>query len=250
MADSEYKKYAQKVRRGIKGEAFFESLMVDHAIPHRIARQNDLGVDFLCEWTYGDRPTGILFSAQVKSTTSEQVKRELVGRSRLNSLDEYVLHGAKSIDEKTISYWKGLGLPAFLFLIIEDKSSGVPRLDCFHKRYTPLLDGRAGPNEHDGTKSYYQVNSGSQFLAFANAETEVGGFARDLIIDYFRLSYSKGQVVQITPNQLGFWPFPYKSNPDDIRYFEELIGWNRDKIKETAVWSLNLLERLFPEKPI
>src|SRR5260221_10840163 len=128
MADSKYKKYTQKARRGIKGEAFFESLIVDHAIPHRIARQNDLGVDFLCEWTCGDRPTGILFSAQVKSTTSKQVTRELVGKSRLNSLNEYILHGAKGIDDKTVGYWKGLGLPAFLFLIIEEESDGTHRL--------------------------------------------------------------------------------------------------------------------------
>jgi hypothetical protein len=249
MADSEYKKYTQKARRGIKGEAFFESLIVDHAIPHRIARQNDLGVDFLCEWTYGDRPTGILFSAQVKSTTSEQITCEPVGKSTLNSLDEYILHGGKGIDDKTICYWKGLGLPAFLFQIVEGETDGVRRLDCFHKRYTPLLDGHDGPNERDGTKSYYQVNSGSRFLAFADSVKEIGGFARDLVIDYYRLSYSKGHVVQMTPNQLGFWPFSYKANPDEIRYFNELIGWNREKIKETSTWSLNLLERLFPEKP-
>jgi hypothetical protein len=47
MADDDYKKYTESTRRGIKGEAFFESLVVDHAIPHCIARQNDLGIDFL-----------------------------------------------------------------------------------------------------------------------------------------------------------------------------------------------------------
>ena len=62
MTVSEYKKYTEILARGSKGEAFFESLIVDYAIPHRIARQNDLGVDFLCEWIHGDRPTGILFS--------------------------------------------------------------------------------------------------------------------------------------------------------------------------------------------
>jgi hypothetical protein len=51
MTDGEYKQYTNEARRGIKGEAFFETLIVDHAIPHRIARQNDLGVDFLFEWT-------------------------------------------------------------------------------------------------------------------------------------------------------------------------------------------------------
>jgi hypothetical protein len=78
MADDDYKKYTESARRGIKGEAFFESLVVDHAIPHRIARQNDLGIDFLCEWIYGDCPKGILFLAQVKTRPSDIVKPEFV----------------------------------------------------------------------------------------------------------------------------------------------------------------------------
>jgi len=44
MEDSGYKKYTDEARRGIKGEAYFESLIVGHAIPHRIGRQNDLGI--------------------------------------------------------------------------------------------------------------------------------------------------------------------------------------------------------------
>ena len=95
MADDDYKKYTESARRGIKGEAFFESLVVDHAIPHRIARQNDLGIDFLCEWTYQDRPSGILFLAQVKTTTSDVVKSEFVCRSRLNGLNMYTLTGCR-----------------------------------------------------------------------------------------------------------------------------------------------------------
>jgi hypothetical protein len=38
MADDDWKRYTESARRGIKGEAFFESLVVDHAIPHRVAR--------------------------------------------------------------------------------------------------------------------------------------------------------------------------------------------------------------------
>src|SRR5262249_10484222 len=128
LADDNYKKFAQTARRGIKGEAFFESLVVDHAIPHRIARQNDLGIDFICEWIHKDRPTGILFLAQVRTTTSDTVKSEFVGRSELNCLRTYTLMGAKKVDERTIQYWAGLGLPAFLFLVIENASSAPTRL--------------------------------------------------------------------------------------------------------------------------
>jgi hypothetical protein len=43
VADDDDKKYRESLRRGIKGEACFESLVGDHAIPLRIAQQNDLG---------------------------------------------------------------------------------------------------------------------------------------------------------------------------------------------------------------
>ena len=181
------------------GEAFFESLVVDYAIPHRIARQNDLGIDFLCEWIYRDRPSGILFSIQIKTTTSDVVKPVFVRQSPLNALDMYTLKGANKADDRTINYWKGLGLPAYLFYVIENESNCS--LDCYHKRYTPLLDGHASSDEKTGTNLFYRVNNGATFLAFADAEKEIGGFARDLIIDYARLSYSKGHIVQRTPSQ-------------------------------------------------
>jgi hypothetical protein len=243
MADNAYKRYTQEARRGIKGEAYFESLVVGHAIPHRIARQNDLGIDFLCEWVCGDHPTGILFSAQIKSRTSESVvpKFERKGQNRL---DTYTLSGAEKVDELTMNYWRGLGLPAFLFIVIEDQSTGASRLTCYYKRYTPLLDGHASKNDRIGTKTFYRVNDGASFLAYADPETEIGGFARDLIIDYARLSYSKGYVVQLTPSQLGFWPFPDRRHPDVVRYFGQLVGWHQTKIKGTCDWTRSLLREL------
>jgi hypothetical protein len=108
-----------------------------------------------------------------------------------------------------------------LFFVIENGSNG--RLDCYHKRYSPLLDGFPSPDDETGSKTFHLVNNGATFLAFADAQNEIGGFARDLIIDYARLSYSKGHIVQLTPRQLGFWPFPNKGNPDVMRYFGELI---------------------------
>jgi hypothetical protein len=242
MVDGAYKQYTQQVRRGIKGEAYFESLIVGNAIPHRIARQNDLGVDFLCEWVCGDHPTGILFAAQIKSTTTKNVLPKFEGESRLNRLDTYTLSGAEKIDAPTLNYWKGLGLPAFLFMVIEDQSTR--RLACYYKRYTPLLDGHADDDARTRSRTFYQVNHEASFLAYADPQKEIGGFARDLIIDYARLSYSKGHVVQLTPSQLGFWPFPNKQAPDVVRYFGELIGWHQDKIRDTCSWTAKLLDQL------
>ena len=242
MANDEFKKYVERTRRGIRGEAFFESLVVEHAIPHRIARQNDLGIDFLCEWIYGDRPTGILFLAQIMTTTTESVRAELVCKSDLNALDMYRLPGVDKVDARTIGYWQGLGLPAFLFCIVENGSNGD--IECYHKRYTPLLDGLPSEDDKTGSAAFYRVNDKARFLGFADAEKEIGGFARDLIVDYARLAYSKGHIVPLTPRQLGFWPFPNKANPDVVRYFGELVGRHRMKIKETCEWTAGLLSRI------
>jgi hypothetical protein len=139
-------------------------------------------------------------------------------------------------------------LPAFLFIVIEDRSNDASRFECYHKRYTPLLDDHAHPeNDKDGTKAFFRVNKGTTFLAFADPEKEIGGFARDLIIDYARLSYSRGNVVPLTPKELGFWPFSDKDNPDVTRYFLEFVGWHRKKIKETCDWTIDLLSRLPPQ---
>ena len=102
----------------------------------------------------------------------------------------------------------------------------------------------AALDDNTGTKLFYHVNHGATFLAFADLEKHTGGFARDLIVDYARLSYSKGNIVQLTPSQLGFWPFPNKTNPDAVRYFGELVGWHREKIKATCDWTMDLLTRL------
>jgi len=242
-----HKKFTEKARRGIKGEAFFESLIVDHAIPHHIARQNDLGIDFICEWTSGDRPSGILFVAQVKSTTSDIIKPEFVCKSGHNKLETYTLKPTRNnqsiscnVDERTINYWKGLRLPAYLFYVIEDSSNAVK---CYYKRYTPRMDDHASPNDKVGTRNFFRVNRNMKFFAYADQKNKTGGFARDLIVDYVRLAYYNGHVVQLTPNQLGFWPFQDKNEPDAVRHFDEFVEWHEDKIEETCRWTIDLLTK-------
>jgi hypothetical protein len=182
--------------------------------------------------------------AQVKTRTSDDVKPEDVGESSLNGLQTHTLKGAAKVDIRTINYWKCLGLPAFLFIIIDHRSNGESRLECYYKRYTPLLDGHASKDDNNGTKLFYHVNNRATFLAFDDTQNETGGFARDLIIDYARLSYSKGHIVQLTPRQLGFWPFPDKETPDALHWFPEVAKWHWEKIKETCEWTTDLLARL------
>jgi hypothetical protein len=120
----------------------------------------------------------------------------------------------------------------------------MSNLECYHKRYTPLLDGRPDADDETGTKHFYRVSNGAAFLAFADRKQEIGGFARDLIVDYARLSYAKGHIVPLRPKELGFWPFPNKSNPDAVRCFSELVGWHRARIKEACDWATAILGRL------
>ena len=235
----DYKKYTEKARLGIKGEAYFESHIVEHDIPHRIDRKNDLGVDFLCEWIYGDKPRGVLFVAQVKSTRA--IAPEPTGARGKNCLDTYVLPDAKKPDEATLNYWRGLGLPAYLFYVVDSSD----QIDCFYKRYTPLLDGRVSPNGDDEspTKQFFKANDGKSFRVFADPVNKLFGFARDLVVDHARMCYSKGYVVPLTVEMLGVWPFrgSAKDDANTKRYFWELADWHRDKIRETCKSAMILL---------
>lgn len=62
MGNNQYKKYTAQAKAGIKGEAFFEALISDYSLPHHIVGSKDLGIDYICEWVYGDKPTGILYA--------------------------------------------------------------------------------------------------------------------------------------------------------------------------------------------
>ncbi len=57
MTDSGYKKYTAQAKAGIKGESFFEALVSDYSLPHHIVGLKDIGIDYICEWVYGDKPT-------------------------------------------------------------------------------------------------------------------------------------------------------------------------------------------------
>lgn len=56
-------KYRAQAKAATKGEAFFQALVSDYSIPHHIMGQKDIGIDYICEWVYGDQPSGILYAA-------------------------------------------------------------------------------------------------------------------------------------------------------------------------------------------
>ncbi len=207
---SEYKKYTVQARRGIKGEAFFESLVSDYCIPHHVIGPKDIGVDYICEWVYGDRPTGVLFAVQIKTFSEETVRLEFVAVEKgLNELDKYEIHNSHLvIDERTLHYWQGLGMPVYLFVIIQGcTDAGEEKLDCYYKRFTPILTKEAKWTEPDFYQGFYKVNKGSQFIAFKNPRRRILGFARDLFIDHVRWCYYKGSITYLDPRSIGLEQF-------------------------------------------
>src|SRR5947208_835208 len=115
-------KYSEQARTCIKGESFFESLIAEYAIPHQLVGQKDIGVDYICEWAYDDEPSGILFTAQVKTfkVTKRNKPRSLgsdAGR-KLSGLEAFSIDNPHlTIKQETLDYWKGLGLPTYLFAV-------------------------------------------------------------------------------------------------------------------------------------
>jgi len=139
-------KYLKSKQIGNKGEAFFESLISEYAIAHKIDSSKDVGLDFLCEWVYGERPTQLLFGVQVKTRNNKKIDF-VKEKSSLNLLGEYKSNF--TIKKDTLDYWKGFDFPVFLFVInIEGKN-----INCFYKRYTPILCRFwSKPATHSGAK--------------------------------------------------------------------------------------------------
>jgi len=203
----DYKRYTIQAKTGIKGEAFFEFLLSDHALPHRIVGSKDIGIDYICEWTYGDKPTGILFAVQVKTFAEQIATPTFVDiHTTHNGLKRYEIRNSQlRIDRKTLNYWKGLGIPVFLFAVVVKAAS--QEVDCFYRRYTPLLTTTSTDPCGRYYQSFYQANEGISFHAFKDAGKRTQGFARDLFIDHVRCSYAKGSITYLDPASMGLKQF-------------------------------------------
>lgn len=220
MSADVYKHYAESAQRGIRGEAYFESLVCTDCIPHQIDGLKDIGVDYICEWVYGDKPTGVLFIAQVKTTTAEKADPKFEKTATcFNDLDQYTLAAYSNllkIEQRTLSYWKGLGLPAYLFVVVEVDNA----LDCYCKRFTGILTEPGA--EYKYREGFFKVNCGTSFIAFKNQRKQ--GFARDLYIDHVRWSYYKGVIATLNPRDIGLQSF----SPDAL--YTELSDTYKESI--------------------
>ncbi len=215
------KQYTKQAQLGNKGEAFFESLISGYCLPHRIVAPKDLGIDFICEWVYGEEPTGILFAVQVKTVTAEAI--QIGVETELNGLEKFNISNPNlKIKGKTLNYWKRLGLPTYLFAILQD---GV-LFNCFYKRFTSVLT----LGKDQGKESFYKVNNHNKFAAFLDDENNTQGFARDLYIDYMRWNYHKGSIAYLNPRNIGLNQFPDR---DKGIIFGELFEKYKDEICST-----------------
>lgn len=241
MGNGDYKKYSKQAKAGIKGEAFFETLVSDYSLPHHIVGGKDLGIDYICEWVYGDKPTGILYAVQVKTISAKNITLEVLGPdSSNNKLNKFrIKRGNPIIKERTLQYWRGLGMPVYLFVIVYAESEGEPgSLNCYYKRYTSLL---TSDKRQEYEEIFYQVNNGASFLAFADKDNKKKyGFARDLYIDLMRYSYYKGSISYILPQTLGLQQFP----DSEDKVFSELFEEYREKISYTYTKTKKIIECL------
>ena len=207
MDSDGYKRYTAQAKSGIRGEAFFELLITDYALPHRIVGSKDIGIDYICEWVYGDKPTGILFIVQIKTFASANPKPKYVGiNQNYNGLEQYQIHHKiLEIDPRTLQYWKGLGIPAYLFVVVQ-KANGE-EMSCFYRRYTHPLTAISADPSGKYYEGFYKVNKGTSFLAFKDPEKRIQGFARDLFVDHVRWSYAKGLITYLDPGSMGLNQF-------------------------------------------
>lgn len=220
-----------------RGESHLASSLSDFALVHKVAGSNDLGIDYFCEWTYGNEPTQTLFAIQVKTPEKELQEEVINDSSRLNRLKEVQLkinYGDSwrnycPIEDKTITYWKGFNIPIYLFVLKQAGSSFI----YYYKRFTPLLHF---DKSQSAEKYYCATNDDSKFLAFADQNK--GGFARDLFLDYIRCNYKQGSLAYKNPRKLGLAEFP-----EEDAIFREVVQEYESELKSTAnkLRSLNLL---------
>jgi len=231
MANESYKQFTKQAKSGIKGEAFFEMLMTDYALPHRIVGSKDIGIDYFCEWVFGDKPTGILFAVQIKTFTEENVSIKFIEvNENWNGLEQFTIrHSLLKINDETLQYWKGLGIPIYLFAIVQ-KNDGEG-IDCFYRRYTPLLTSASNSDDSgEYFEGFYKANQGSSLIAFRDKIKRTQGFARDLFIDHVRCSYAKGLVTYMDPESIGLNQFqPNALFADLFEDYEEQIRFAYEK---------------------
>jgi hypothetical protein len=212
--------YIKNVQIGNKGEAFIESLFSDYAIVHKFEGSKDIGLDFLCEWVYEEKPK-IMFGIQVKTTGSIDNFIEKGKISRLNFLEEFEnsqIPSFESIPETTLNYWKSFDFPIFVFrvLLTEDKTL------AFYKRYTTIVHGI----DKEKTLPFYLANEGTKLKAYIPKE-RTWGFCRDLFFDHLKCQHYKGMLSGVNPKDIGL------SGWEQDTLYKGVFDHYKDKIRET-----------------
>jgi hypothetical protein len=235
---NEYKKYTLQAKRCIKGEAFFESLICTYALATHIVGPKDLGIDYICQWVFDNRPTEILFAIQVKTFGKDTYETKSNGEKdvRGNCLEMFTINNPNlTIDNHTIAYWQTIGMPIFLFAICDEEKE----MSCYYKRFTPVITESRGQQE----LPFYKVNEGTSFLAFSDQSKKTGGFTRDLFIDYIRCCYSKGLLTYLNPRSIGLAQFP-----EGYAVFVDLLNSYEDRIRRTYEQTKQFIEKYDGEK--
>ena len=218
------KKYIVSQQLANRGESFVENILSGYALPHKIDTSKDLGLDFICEWVHGENPTQLLFGIQVKTRSTPTVTAVNPAVSRLNGLDQFeISFDGDVFNQDTLDYWRGFNFPVFLFLVHLNGAT----LECYYKRYTPILHDSAKPTE----EYFYKVYKENQFLAFVDRSgsdyPKTGGFCRDLFFDHLRCEHSKGMLSGIDPVQLGLVGYT------DGSLYEGVYNKYKPKMRET-----------------
>lgn len=214
--------------------------MSKHFLLHKINGYKDVGIDYLGELLVEDTPSRIIFGIQVK--TSENMKVEVKSKGinrRLNELGKFSVSSvAFKIEEKTVNYWKGFGIPLYLFLVLRSANSGT--YDCYYSRLTPILHSNSDIDTkikqiHDG--DFYKVNNGMDFCNIIKKESMDGGFSRDLFIDSLRCSYQNGSIFHRSPKEFGLdnWP--------ENNLYPDVLGEKTSSYQERLKQSLLFLEQ-------
>lgn len=227
------KTVTEQKKIGNKGVAYLEHLLTDHCLVHRIDEAKDIGCDLFCELLKGTSPTRLLFFIQVKTTKqevrNETFKKPIENNNRLRSVQFKSPPSHLRIDKKTLDYWMGFEVPVYLFFVVLSKNGDNK---CYYKRYTPILHGKT---REDG-EPFYEVIEDNVFLAFHDGSKEgIGGFVRDLFVDYIRCNYKKGSLAWRNPRDIGLLQFP-----EEAAVFEEVAKGYEKEILSTIGNLVNL----------
>lgn len=189
--------YIKNKQTGNKGEAFIESLFSDYAIVHKIDGSKDVGLDFLCEWVAGEKPTRLLFGIQVKTTKSIHEFNENGKTSNTNFLQEFStsqIPSFKKIPDTTLTYWRGFNFPVFVFRVLLTENKTL----AFYKRYTTVLHGI----DTEESLPFYLANMDTKLQAYIYKE-RTWGFCRDLFFDHLKCQHYRGMLSGVNPDDLG-----------------------------------------------